>query len=68
MNNPVPAPVPNKEQSMKNINHFNNFQELYTFLKAKPVEPKKYVPVEEPKEEPKPKKRKKKDAEVLQAE
>lgn len=53
---------------MKNINHFNNFQELYTFLKAKPVEPKKYVPVEEPKEEPKPKKRKKKDAEVLQAE
>lgn len=55
---------------MKNINHFNSFQELYTFLKAKPVEPKKY---EEPKEEPKaePKKttkKRKKDAEVLQAE
>lgn len=57
---------------MKNINHFNNFQELYTFLKSKPIEPRKYVPKEEPKEEPKeapkPKKRKKKDAEVLQAE
>lgn len=51
---------------MKNINHFNNFQELYTFLRAKPVEPKKYVPKEEVKEAPK--KRKKKDAEVLQAE
>lgn len=53
---------------MKNINHFNNFQELYTFLKTKPIEPQEYVPKEEPKEEPKPKRRKKKDAEVLQAE
>lgn len=57
---------------MKNINHFNSFHELYTFLKAKPVEPKKYEPAVEPKVEPteaeKPKRRKKKDAEVLQAE
>lgn len=51
---------------MKEINHFNSFQELYTFLRAKPVEPKKYVPKEQ--EAPKPKKRKKKDGEVLQAE
>lgn len=54
------------------MNHFNNFQELYTFLKSKPIEPRKYVPKEEPKEEPKeapkPKRRKKKDAEVLQTE
>lgn len=25
------------------MNHFKNFQELYTFLTEKPVEPKKYV-------------------------
>lgn len=53
---------------MKNINHFNSFHELYTFLKAKPVEPKKYEPKVEPTEAEKPKRRKKKDAEVLQAE
>lgn len=48
------------------MNHFSNFQELYTFLRAKPVEPKKY---EEPVEEPKKKapKKRKKDGEVLQA-
>ena len=52
------------------MNHFSNFQELYTFLKAKPVEPKKYEePVVEPVVEPKKKapKKRKKDGEVLQA-
>lgn len=52
------------------MNHFSNFQELYTFLKAKPVEPKKYEePAVEPVEEPKKKapKKRKKDGEVLQA-
>lgn len=52
------------------MNHFSNFQELYTFLKAKPVEPKKYEePAVEPVKEPKKKapKKRKKDGEVLQA-
>lgn len=54
------------------MNHFSNFQELYTFLRAKPVEPKKYEePAVEPEkyEEPKKKapKKRKKDGEVLQA-
>lgn len=53
------------------MNHFKNFQELYSFLNAKPVEPKKYEEPVEEKAEAKPKKatkkKGKKDGEVLQA-
>lgn len=50
------------------MNHFSNFQELYTFLKAKPVEPKKYEePAVEPVAKKKAPKKRKKDGKVLQA-